>query len=407
MLHRRRQRLGFTLIELLVVISIIGVLVGLLLPAVNAAREAGRRTQCANNMRQLGLALLNFSSSKNSFPNAGTFLEATGTTAVKSSNIYLSLTTPGATGVASSWMSNWVVDILPYLDQQDLANAWDHSKPYFQSVQSISGQPANLSIGNNALGVLRCPDDSTAQLGQGNLSYVVNGGFTFFPAGGNSYTAGLPNATTPTDPGAVILDWSTTVATGQGVGQRLGVMFLGSTTGGFPWDYKTTPGAISDGSSNTLLVSENTLAGYDSSGNTLAGGAATNWACPLPNFCMFIGSPKVCGTKFPATCSAAGLAANFATNPPVDGIGWKQSNSNNDANNDYINGGQNVTVKGTYPFSNSGHPSGCNMVFTDGATRFISSTIDGTVYAKMITPAGSKLPVTFRQAPLSQDAFAN
>ncbi|AGA30529.1 DUF1559 domain-containing protein [Singulisphaera acidiphila] len=401
MLHRRRQRLGFTLIELLVVISIIGVLVGLLLPAVNAAREAGRRTQCANNMRQLGLALINFSSSKNTFPNAGTFNDTSGASITSS-------LAPGtiADTVKATWMSNWVVDILPYLDQQDLANAWDHAKPYMWSTQSISGQPANLSIGNTALGVLRCPDDSSAQLGQGNLSYVVNGGFTLFHGTQASYTGGVPNATpTPVSPSFVTMEW------GTGIPQRLGVMFLGSQAGGASFDYKTTPAAITDGSSNTLLISENTMAGFDSSG-TLSGGSPTNWACPLPNYCMFIGSPNVCGaTGAVRTCvggtAPLSLQADFTTNPPVDGPGWKQSNTNSSTNGDYINGGQNVVIKGTFPFSNSGHPSGCNMVFTDGATRFISSTIDGTVYSKMITPAGSKLPVAFRQAPLSQDAFAN
>src|SRR5687767_11857805 len=112
--RRRRRRPGFTLIELLVVISIIGILVGLLLPAVNAAREAGRRTQCSNNMRQLGLALINFSTSKNSFPNGGTFDDPSPTPTA--SNTGTSITAPSAT-VSGSWLYNWVVDIMPYLDQ--------------------------------------------------------------------------------------------------------------------------------------------------------------------------------------------------------------------------------------------------------------------------------------------------
>jgi len=406
MLNRRRRRTGFTLIELLVVISIIGILVGLLLPAVNAAREAGRRTQCSNNMRQLGLALLNFSTSKNSFPNAGTFDE--GILPSPGSNTNASIIGP-TTALSQSWLYNWVVDIMPYLDQPDIANAWDRTAPYWFPTSTISGQPSNGVLSSTALGVLRCPDDTTAQQGQGNLSYVVNGGFVLWTGNAVSYMA--PQSSTGTLPSTTYFplltsDGSTPLP--SGITNRMGVMFLGTKQGTFNWDYKTSPSGISDGSSNTLLISENTLAGYD--GSKLVG-QVTNWASPLPLYCMFIGSPHVCdgatatnaGTK---NCSTANL--NEIAQPAISG--WKQANFQSpppNANFDYINYGQQLTDKGTFPFSNSGHPGGCNMVFCDGATRFIPATIDGQVYARMITPAGSRLPTIYRQSPLSQDAFAN
>src|SRR5687768_3984352 len=103
-----RQRSAFTLIELLVVIAIIAVLIGLLLPAVQAAREAARRAQCVNNLKQIALALHNYHDQNNSFPPGGVQLFVPGN---NSDSV-------GWTGLSNSL--NWRALILPQLEQSPL-----------------------------------------------------------------------------------------------------------------------------------------------------------------------------------------------------------------------------------------------------------------------------------------------
>ncbi len=96
-------------------------------------------------------------------------------------------------------------------------------------------------------------------------------------------------------------------------------MFMGTEAGDQPWDFKTTPAGISDGSSETLLVAENTLAGF-SEGNLHSNFRPTNWACPLPNFVMFIGSDNVCASyQSPNDCLGGQLAPLSRQH---DGVGW-------------------------------------------------------------------------------------
>lgn len=104
---RNRSRSGFTLIELLVVIAIIAVLIALLLPAVQQAREAARRTQCKNNLKQLGLALHNYHDTRNCFP-------------------------PGGLHVGTE--ASWLIMILPYIDQANLYNQVDFNKVGYASI---------------------------------------------------------------------------------------------------------------------------------------------------------------------------------------------------------------------------------------------------------------------------------
>ncbi len=104
---RRVPSCAFTLVELLVVIAIIGVLVALLLPAVQAAREAARRTQCTNNLRQIGLAMANYASEREKLP----------------------VGCEGCGQFPVGKRTSWLLRLLPYLEQQSLADLYDDSLP--------------------------------------------------------------------------------------------------------------------------------------------------------------------------------------------------------------------------------------------------------------------------------------
>jgi prepilin-type N-terminal cleavage/methylation domain-containing protein/prepilin-type processing-associated H-X9-DG protein len=431
--RRRAQFRGFTLIELLVVISIIGILVGLLLPAINSAREAGRRAQCQSNMHNITLAVQGYINNRNAFPPAGEFCEDATTLAQLTSgnppdptqsviNTYI----PGNSGTPRGFpMYSWVLPILPYLDNQELFNQWTmfttlSSGPtgvaFFDPTNYVAGQASNYTIGNTAIGVLRCPDDNTIQINQGNLSYVVNGGFALWQAVPYGWVgSAIDGSETPTQ-----LTWApgtlpTNMFSTMGVTQKLGVMFLESTfpqgiQTRIPWNIHSTLAGVVDGASSTVLLSENVLVGV-ASPNPFTANLEGNWATPVPNMTMFIGSSAVCGVPTTTNCTAGQLAPASVTSGAgtvsgdLDGPGWAFANKIGTFEN--INFGQNLTIEGSFPFSNSSHPSGCNMGFCDGAVRFITNTIDGTVYSKLITPAGTKLPLYAKQMPLSQDAFAN
>ena len=134
------RRRGFTLIELLVVISIIGVLIGLLLPGRPGRPPVARRMQCSSNIKNVGLGLQGYLNPKNYYPNAGTFRDSAAAPGRRTSRVRLDV---GRTSTASSASAasvtdcrprhdlgplySWVVDILPYIDASDLANAWNKS----------------------------------------------------------------------------------------------------------------------------------------------------------------------------------------------------------------------------------------------------------------------------------------
>jgi len=143
---RFTSRRGFTLIELLVVIAIIGVLIALLLPAVQSAREAARRAQCTNNLKQIGVALHNYHSVHNVFTMAGT----RGICEVD-------------TGVSHSW-NNWSAHalMLPFLEQEPMYDAINFDlAPFYFSLCPV-GTSANSTIFNTRVATYFCPSDGEA-----------------------------------------------------------------------------------------------------------------------------------------------------------------------------------------------------------------------------------------------------
>ncbi|MDB5335354.1 MAG: hypothetical protein JWN70_973 [Planctomycetaceae bacterium] len=204
MSRTRTRTPGFTLIELLVVIAIIAVLIALLLPAVQQAREAARRSQCKNNMKQLGLALHNYHDTFNLFP-PGSF-----------AGVYAQYIGGGNDGSRKCWFQM----ILPYIDQAPLYN---QLTPYFNNGADMLTVP--LSIITTKIVVLQCPSDPTAgkvsSQGQGFIgNYVLCHG--------------------PQDPTGSI--------NGSTNGYRCNGMFFGISS--------TKMRDLTDGSTNTVMAGE-------------------------------------------------------------------------------------------------------------------------------------------------------
>jgi prepilin-type N-terminal cleavage/methylation domain-containing protein/prepilin-type processing-associated H-X9-DG protein len=312
------QRRGFTLIELLVVIAIIAVLIALLLPAVQAAREAARRVQCVNNMKQLGLALHNYHDVHN---------------AIVTARIFSLAQCPSGNVLSGCQDTPWFVLMLPQFEQQPLYNAFNFDLG--SSGRGNLGLAANSTVSSNKIALFQCPSDRVnvfifpglPQDTRGN--YGVNWGNTQYDQG--LVTTNFPAGTTLAMP--------------------------------FPLDKVVSFASVLDGLSQTVFMAE-VLQGTNNDvrglvWSSLAGAGSFETRFTPNSFVDFY--QKAVPTLTPAGIANADILPNNFCNPePVVGMPC-------------------LNVK-TFAYAFAGarsrHPGGVNSLMGDGSVRYVKNSIN-------------------------------
>ena len=346
--RRCRQKRGFTLIELLVVIAIIAILIALLLPAVQQAREAARRTQCKNNLKQLGLALHNYVDVSRLLP-------------------YRQGGTSAASPKGNSNEGSGFTMLLPYIEQGSLYNQISTTQVYSGTTFEPFGDNANDTSPylpwRTPIAAFVCPSSVG---GRGMLSGVVELGTTNYGfSGGDSSNLLSTYAAAPNNA-------------------------RGLVRGPFGWQTSRSFRDITDGTSNTVAMGEMTTTMLGTGSMKIAGAVARSVGASIHT------SPIICLSKLnPADKSsfAAGVTVS-----PSRGSRWARGNSNYIAVNMILPPNSpacqeaGYSSDGLFPVG-SMHTGGAHIVLLDGSVRFVSNNIDsGNLAEPLRQGTGSASP---------------
>jgi prepilin-type N-terminal cleavage/methylation domain-containing protein/prepilin-type processing-associated H-X9-DG protein len=370
------SRRGFTLIELLVVIAIIAVLIALLLPAVQSAREAARRVQCTNNLKQIGIALHNYHTANDVFPLGTSFNP---------------VDTPTDPGVWASWSAQALM--LGYLEQAPLYNAINFNwGPLATGTTTSDGTGGiNTTATHSVINSFVCPSDPYCGGGHQNLNdyascfgttglplYIVNwsapGGPPFYnqqPSGSTGmFTFAVPYGIKHCTDGS-----SNTVAYAEWlVGDGRGVVFGGANP---PSRYRgnlmtgvastgTDPGTLYDAYSNVQTVLNNLQLCTTQFQTTTTGVTdikGWRWGLGASGYSMFNSLQTPNDHQYPI----GGCRENFA----VGSNSWPDASFSIGAA--------------------SAHPGGCNALFSDGSVRFIKDSINRMTWWAVGTKANGEV----------------
>jgi prepilin-type N-terminal cleavage/methylation domain-containing protein/prepilin-type processing-associated H-X9-DG protein len=335
-----RHRRGFTLIELLVVIAIIAVLIALLLPAVQSAREAARRAQCINNLKQVGIAMHNYHSALSSLP-------------------------PGGLAVVDG---TWQLFILPYLEQGTLYNAYNMDGTYElpggtknTDSEFRYGGVAQVTVTSSRISALTCPSDTTNTAGYPSALPGFNISFHNYVANFGSFGYYQQLSIAPN--GAVF-------SNPYPPGIWTGAPFSDSEPSFYPTRLMTyTFASITDGLSNTLMNSECIQGHPYNGGNDLRG---FTWWGEAATFSGWLGpnSPLPDVEESTGYCPAI-YPAMAPMNPPCTA--------------------PYTTSMGTVYAARSRHPGGVNTLMCDGSVRFVKNSINLFTWQSLCSSQGGEV----------------